>query len=67
MLKTYTYPKFDYCTPPEIASGQTRKVPVVVVGSGAAALTVASAEGTVVMCRTLRSAKPLDDVQAELR
>jgi hypothetical protein len=35
--------------------------------AGAAALTVASAEGTVVMCRTLRSAKPLDDVQAELR
>ena len=34
MLKTYTYPKFDYCTPPEIASGQTRKVPVVVVGAG---------------------------------
>ncbi len=34
MLKTYTYPKFEYRTPPEIASGQTLKVPVVVVGAG---------------------------------
>jgi 3-(3-hydroxy-phenyl)propionate hydroxylase len=34
MLKTYSYPKFDYRTPPEIASGQTLKVPVVVVGAG---------------------------------
>ncbi|MCK9379716.1 MAG: FAD-dependent oxidoreductase [Sulfuritalea sp.] len=34
MLKTYSYPKFEYRTPPEIASGQTLKVPVVVVGAG---------------------------------
>ena len=34
MLKTYSYPKFDYRTPPEIASGQARHVPVVVVGAG---------------------------------
>jgi 3-(3-hydroxy-phenyl)propionate hydroxylase len=34
MLKTYSYPKFDYRTPPEIASGKTLKVPVVVVGAG---------------------------------
>ncbi|MDP1613878.1 MAG: FAD-dependent oxidoreductase [Sulfuritalea sp.] len=34
MLKTYNYPKFEYRTPPEIASGQTLKVPVVVVGAG---------------------------------
>ncbi|TRZ98860.1 MAG: FAD-dependent oxidoreductase [Rhodocyclaceae bacterium] len=34
MLKTYTYPKFEYRTPPEIASGKTLKVPVVVVGAG---------------------------------
>ncbi|MDO8789049.1 MAG: FAD-dependent oxidoreductase [Sulfuritalea sp.] len=34
MLTTYTYPKFEYLTPPEIASGQTLKVPVVVVGAG---------------------------------
>lgn len=31
-----------------------------------AALIVASVEGTVAMCRASRSAKPLDDVQAEL-
>ena len=34
MLKTYNYPKFEYRIPPEIASGQTLKVPVVVVGAG---------------------------------
>ncbi|MDK9703183.1 MAG: FAD-dependent oxidoreductase [Sulfuritalea sp.] len=34
MLKTYTYPKFEYRTPPEIAGGTTLKVPVVVVGAG---------------------------------
>jgi 3-(3-hydroxy-phenyl)propionate hydroxylase len=34
MLNTYTYPKFEYRTPPEIASGQVLKVPVVVVGAG---------------------------------
>jgi 3-(3-hydroxy-phenyl)propionate hydroxylase len=34
MLKTYAYPRFEYRIPPEIASGQTLKVPVVVVGAG---------------------------------
>jgi 3-(3-hydroxy-phenyl)propionate hydroxylase len=34
MLKTYTYPRFEYKTPPEIASGKTLRVPVVVVGAG---------------------------------
>ncbi len=34
MLSTYSYPKFEYKTPPEIASGQTLRVPVVVVGAG---------------------------------
>ena len=34
MLKTYIYPQFGYRTPPEIASGKTLKVPVVVVGAG---------------------------------
>jgi 3-(3-hydroxy-phenyl)propionate hydroxylase len=32
MLSTYTYPRFEYRTPPQIASGQGLKVPVVVVG-----------------------------------
>ena len=41
MLKTYAYPKFEYRTPPEIASGQTLKVPVVVVGAGPVGLAAA--------------------------
>ena len=41
MLKTYSYPKFEYRIPPEIASGQTLKVPVVVVGAGPVGLAVA--------------------------
>ena len=41
MLKTYTYPKFEYKTPPEIASGKTLKVPVVVVGAGPVGLATA--------------------------
>ena len=41
MLKTYTYPKFEYKTPPEIASGQALKVPVVVVGAGPVGLAAA--------------------------
>lgn len=41
MLKTYTYPRFEYETPPEIASGQTLKVPVVVVGAGPVGLAAA--------------------------
>ncbi len=41
MLKTYTYPKFNYRTPPEIASGKVLKVPVVVVGAGPVGLGMA--------------------------
>ncbi|NJD34166.1 MAG: FAD-dependent oxidoreductase, partial [Betaproteobacteria bacterium] len=41
MLKTYTYPRFEYRTPPEIASGKTLKVPVVVVGAGPVGLAAA--------------------------
>ena len=41
MLKTYTYPKFDYRSPPEIASGKVLKVPVVVVGAGPVGLGMA--------------------------
>ena len=41
MLKTYTYPQFEYTTPPEIASGKTLKVPVVVVGAGPVGLAAA--------------------------
>ena len=41
MLSTYTYPKFEYKTPPEIASGQVLKVPVVVVGAGPVGLAAA--------------------------
>ena len=41
MLKTYTYPKFEYRTPPEIASGRTLEVPVVVVGAGPVGLAAA--------------------------
>ena len=41
MLSTYNYPKFEYKTPPEIASGQSLKVPVVVVGAGPVGLAAA--------------------------
>jgi 3-(3-hydroxy-phenyl)propionate hydroxylase len=41
MLKTYTYPKYDYRVAPEIASGKTLKVPVVVVGAGPVGLGMA--------------------------
>ena len=41
MLKTYTYPKFDYRRPPEIAGGKTLKAPVVVVGAGPVGLGMA--------------------------
>ena len=34
MLKTYSYPQFHYTAPPQIASGETLRVPVVVVGAG---------------------------------
>ena len=41
MLKTYTYPKYDYRTPPEVGSDKTLKVPVVVVGAGPVGLAMA--------------------------
>ena len=41
MLKTYNYPKFEYRRPPEIASGKTLKVPLVVVGAGPVGLAAA--------------------------
>lgn len=41
MLKTYTYPRFEYKTPPEIAGGMALKVPVVVVGAGPVGLATA--------------------------
>lgn len=41
MLSTYTYPRFEYRTPPQIASGQALKVPVVVVGGGPVGLGLA--------------------------
>lgn len=41
MLTTYVYPRFEYRTPPEIASGQVLKVPVVVVGAGPVGLSAA--------------------------
>jgi len=41
MLKTYNYPRFEYRTPPEIASGKTLNVPVVVVGAGPVGLAAA--------------------------
>ena len=41
MLSTYTYPKFEYRAPPEIATGRSLKVPVVVVGAGPVGLGMA--------------------------
>ncbi|WP_298235096.1 FAD-dependent oxidoreductase [uncultured Azohydromonas sp.] len=34
MLKTYTYPKFEYRRPPELDGGAVRRLPVVIVGAG---------------------------------
>jgi 3-(3-hydroxy-phenyl)propionate hydroxylase len=41
MLSTYTYPKYEYRVPPEIAAGRTLKVPVVIVGAGPVGLGMA--------------------------
>lgn len=41
MLQTYTYPQFEVRTAPEIASGETLKLPVVVVGAGPVGLAAA--------------------------
>ena len=34
MLKTYTYPKFEYRRPPELDGSAVRRLPVVIVGAG---------------------------------
>jgi len=39
--KTFTYPKFDFVPPPELASGQPGHYPVVVVGAGPVGLSAA--------------------------
>ena len=41
MLKTYSYPKFDYAKPPELAGTKAPRYPVVVVGAGPVGLTAA--------------------------
>ena len=41
MLKTYTYPKFDYVCPPELAQRREGHYPVVVVGAGPVGLSMA--------------------------
>ncbi|GAB1386332.1 FAD-dependent oxidoreductase [Melaminivora sp.] len=42
MLKTYTYPKFDYQRPPELANGSgSGHYPVIVVGAGPVGLSMA--------------------------
>lgn len=41
MLKTYTYPKFDYVCPPEVREQRSGHYPVVVVGAGPVGLAMA--------------------------
>lgn len=41
MLKTYTYPKFDYVRPPELAEQRSGHYPVIVVGAGPVGLSMA--------------------------
>ncbi|QTD43771.1 FAD-dependent oxidoreductase [Ottowia testudinis] len=41
MQKTFTYPKFDYVRPPELAEGREGHYPVVVVGAGPVGLAAA--------------------------
>ena len=41
MLKTYTYPKFDYVRPPELADNSSGHYPVVIVGAGPVGLSMA--------------------------
>ena len=43
MQKTFTYPKFDFVRPPELADGKPGHYPVVVVGAGPAGLCFARA------------------------
>ena len=41
MLKTYTYPRYEYRKPPEIGRAEVRRVPLVVVGAGPVGLAAA--------------------------
>ena len=41
MLSTFTYPKFEYVRPPEIAEGRDGHYPVVIVGAGPVGLSTA--------------------------
>ena len=41
MQKTFTYPKFDFVRPPELADGKPGHYPVVVVGAGPVGLSAA--------------------------
>ncbi|HRO81155.1 MAG TPA: FAD-dependent oxidoreductase [Alicycliphilus denitrificans] len=41
MLKTYTYPKFEYVRPPEVTGQRSGHYPVVVVGAGPVGLAMA--------------------------
>jgi 3-(3-hydroxy-phenyl)propionate hydroxylase len=41
MLKTYTYPKFEYRKPPELSGAASRRYPVVIVGAGPVGMTAA--------------------------
>ncbi|MBS7350946.1 MAG: FAD-dependent oxidoreductase [Comamonas sp.] len=41
MLKTYTYPKFDYVRPPELAEQRSGHYPIIVVGAGPVGLSMA--------------------------
>lgn len=41
MLKTYTWPHYDYRAPPELGQGEPRRVPLVIVGAGPVGLAAA--------------------------
>ncbi len=41
MLKTYTYPKYEYTRPPELSGAAPRRYPVIIVGAGPVGLTAA--------------------------
>ncbi len=41
MLKTYTYPTYEYARPPELSGAAPRRYPVIIVGAGPVGLTAA--------------------------
>jgi len=41
VLKTYTYPKYEYTRPPELSGAAPRRYPVIIVGAGPVGLTAA--------------------------